>query len=77
MVLQVDALDRVGLLSDITGIISGTNTNIVQAQVRTGGKPKMARFLLTLEIKSVEHLQGIMDRLAALSDVLRVERRHG
>jgi guanosine-3',5'-bis(diphosphate) 3'-pyrophosphohydrolase len=77
VVVQVDALDRVGLLSDITGIISGTNTNIVEAQLRTGGKPRIARFLLTLEIKSVEHLKGIMDRLAALSDVLRVERRHG
>jgi guanosine-3',5'-bis(diphosphate) 3'-pyrophosphohydrolase len=72
--VQVDALDRVGLLSDITAIISGTNTNIVEARVRTGGKPKLARFHLTLEVKDVAHLRGIMDRIEALSDVLRVER---
>ncbi len=74
VVVEVDALDRVGLLSDITGIISGTNTNIVEARARTGGKPKMARFALTLEVKDLDQLQRIMDRLRALSDVLRVDR---
>ena len=72
--VQVDALDRVGLLSDITSIISGTDTNILQAQVKTGGNPRTARVTLTLEVKSLDHLSGLMDRVGALSDVLRVER---
>jgi GTP pyrophosphokinase len=74
VVIQVEALDRVGLLSDITSIISGTSTNIVEARVRTGGKPKTARFDLTLEVKDRKHLGRIMDRIGALSDVLRVDR---
>ncbi len=72
--VEVDALDRVGLMSDITAIISARKTNILDARVRTGGKPKMARFSLTLEVKGLEHLKDIMDRVAALSDVVRVDR---
>ncbi len=52
----------------------GTSTNIVEARVRTGGKPKTARFDLLLEVKDLRHLQTIMDRISALSDVLRVDR---
>lgn len=74
VLVQVDALDRVGLLSDITSIISATNTNIVEARARAAGKPKIARFELTLEVQGLKQLQAIMDRIGALSDVLRVYR---
>lgn len=75
VVIQVEALDRVGLLTDITSIISAASTNIVQARVTTGGnRPKTARFDLTLEVKDLKHLRVLMDRIAALSDVLRVDR---
>jgi GTP pyrophosphokinase len=103
--IEVDALDRVGLASDVTSIISGQGTNIVEASVSTGGRttrsalrpaqgrpergreaagpgqagrlagrPKMARISLRLEVRSLDHLQDIMNRISALSDVLRVER---
>jgi len=74
VMIEVEALDRVGLLSDISAIISAQDTNILQARVRTGGKPKLARFSITLEVKDLEHLRGVTDRIAALSDVLRAER---
>jgi GTP pyrophosphokinase len=74
VVIQVDALDRVGLMSDISSIISGANTNIVEARVRTGGKPKTARFDFTLEVRDLKQLHAIMERIGALSDVLRVDR---
>jgi GTP pyrophosphokinase len=72
--IQVDALDRVGLLNDITAIISGMDTNILQARARTGGKPRLARFEFTLEIRDLDHLQALLDRIGALSDVMRAER---
>jgi len=73
--IQVEALDRVGLLSDISGIISAANTNILQARARTGGKPRVARFELTLEVRDLDHLHTILDRIQALSDVLRADRQ--
>ena len=72
--IEVDALDRVGLASDITSIISSLDTNILEARVRTGGKPRMARISLRIEVKSLDHLKQITDRIGALSDVLRVDR---
>ncbi len=72
--IEVDALDRVGLTSDITSIISETGTNILEARVQTGGKPKMARISLRLEVRGLDHLGDIVNRIGALSDVLRVER---
>jgi len=42
--------------------------------VRTGGKPKTARVSLRLEVKGLDHLRDIANRISALSDVLRVER---
>ena len=72
--IEVDALDRVGLTSDITSIISEAGTNILEARVKTGGTPKIARISLRLEVKSLNHLNDIANRIGALSDVLRVER---
>jgi GTP pyrophosphokinase len=72
--LEVDSLDRVGLLSDVTSIISALGTNILEARVQTGGQPKTARISLRLEVKSLDHLKNIINRISALSDVLRVER---
>jgi len=74
VMVQVEALDRVGLLSDISAIISSGNTNIVEARVRTGGRPRMARFNLTLEVTDLKHLERIMNKIASLSDVVRVDR---
>jgi guanosine-3',5'-bis(diphosphate) 3'-pyrophosphohydrolase len=72
--IELEALDRVGLATDVTAIISGLGTNILEAKVQTGGKPKLARMSLRLEVKSLEHLRDIMNRIGQLSDVLRVER---
>ncbi|MFB3880195.1 MAG: bifunctional (p)ppGpp synthetase/guanosine-3',5'-bis(diphosphate) 3'-pyrophosphohydrolase [Armatimonadota bacterium] len=72
--IEVDALDRVGLASDVTSIVSGQGTNILEAKVSTGGKPRMARMSLRIEVKSLAHMQDIMNRISALSDVLRVDR---
>jgi GTP pyrophosphokinase len=73
--IEVDALDRVGLASDVTSIVSSQGTNILEATVSTGGgKPKMARISLRVEVRSLAHLQDLVNRISALSDVLRVER---
>ncbi len=72
--IEVDALDRVGLASDVTSIVSNRGMNILEAKVSTGGKPKMARISLRVEVKGLAQLHDLMNRIGALSDVLRVER---
>ncbi len=71
--IEIEALDRVGLLNDITGIISASETNIRSARVRTK-KPRLALFTLVLDISDLEHLNNLMRQIGSLSDVLRVHR---
>jgi len=71
--IEIDALDRVGLLNDITGIISAANTNIRSARVSTK-RDRRAVFSLVLDISDLDHLNRLMRDIGSLSDVLRVYR---
>ncbi|MFQ6131262.1 MAG: RelA/SpoT family protein [Armatimonadota bacterium] len=68
----VDALDRVGLLSDISAIVSETQINIASAHVHTDNAEHVAQIHMSLDIRSRDHLDRLVRRLEDLSDVLRV-----
>jgi GTP pyrophosphokinase len=70
--LFVDAIDRVGLLSDITAIISETQINITAANLNTNPQDRVAQLHLTLDIRRREDLDHLIRRLQGLSDVIRV-----
>jgi GTP pyrophosphokinase len=74
--MEIEALDRVGLLSDITAIISASGTNIRSARVQTK-RGKAAHFNLVLDISDLDHLDRLRRELNALSDVLAVRRARG
>lgn len=71
--IEVTAMDRPRLASDIMNIIADTRTiiNSVHARAR---KNKTAAINLKLEIASVEHLNAIMQKVKRVSDVLDVRR---
>lgn len=71
--IKVDALDRVGLLNDISAVFSETKTNILSAKVRTY-PTKIASFDLTVEVDDIQHLNLLMTRIGRLSDILEVRR---
>jgi len=71
--LEVEALDRVGLLNDVTGIITSHEINISSARVRTT-KPRKAMIALTVDVTGTEQLQNVIEALNRLSDVLSVRR---
>ena len=68
----VDAWDRVGLLSDISAIVSETQINIASAKVHTDKPEHVAQIHMTLDIRSRADLERLVRRLEDLSDVLRV-----
>jgi GTP pyrophosphokinase len=72
--IEIEALDRVGLLNDITGIITAANTNIRSARVTTK-KSRLALFRLVIDITDLDHLNRLMRDISSLSDVLRVYRQ--
>lgn len=69
----IEALDRVGLLNDISAVFSETRTNIESANVRSM-PDKTARLQLTVDVEGTEHLTKLIQHVGRLNDVLRIER---
>ncbi|HID07431.1 MAG TPA: bifunctional (p)ppGpp synthetase/guanosine-3',5'-bis(diphosphate) 3'-pyrophosphohydrolase, partial [Armatimonadetes bacterium] len=72
--LMVEALDRVGLLSDIAGAISEQGVNIASCNVETSSRLRTARVHLVIDITGPEMLQRVIDSLRQISDVTSVVR---
>lgn len=71
--IKIEALDRVGLLNDISAVFSETKTNIYSANMKSFSN-KTASFDLTIEVDDIDHLNDIMKRIGGLSDILAVHR---
>jgi GTP diphosphokinase / guanosine-3',5'-bis(diphosphate) 3'-diphosphatase len=71
--LQIEALDRVGILKDILARLSDQNINVCQAQVKTStGKPALID--LGIQIRDREQLELISNQIRKMSDVLNLRR---
>lgn len=71
--IRIEALDRVGLLNDISAVFSEMKTNIVSAKIKSLPN-KTASFDLNVEVSDVTHLNALMKRMAGLSDIMEVRR---
>jgi len=71
--IRIEALDRVGLLNDISAMFSETKTNICSAKIRSFPN-KTASFELTIEVDDLNHLTSLMNRIGSLSDIMEVRR---
>ncbi len=68
--------DRPGLLAEISTAISSRQANIVKAEVNvTEDRKGLNHF--TVEVKDLTQLQGVMGAIAAVKDVIGVERVRG
>jgi GTP pyrophosphokinase len=73
--IQVDALDRSGLLSDVTRVLSENHVNILSASVTTR-KDRVAINKFAFEMADPSHLDHIFNqirRIDAVYDVYRVQ----
>jgi len=71
--IRIEALDRIGLLNDISQIFLSANTNITSAKIKSL-PDKRALLELSLDVKDVQHLNSLMNNLNRLSDILKIER---
>jgi len=68
--------DRPGLLSEITGAISSRNGNITKAEVTvTDDRKGINHFVI--EVEDLQQLQGIMQGIREVKDIVNVERVRG
>ncbi|HHY92900.1 MAG TPA: bifunctional (p)ppGpp synthetase/guanosine-3',5'-bis(diphosphate) 3'-pyrophosphohydrolase, partial [Firmicutes bacterium] len=71
--VELEAMDRPGLLGDVMNVLSDMRTRINAVNARTT-RSKIAIINLRLEIKDLDDLKFIMNRLSSIRDVFSVER---
>lgn len=73
--IQVEALDRAGLLSDITRVLTENHVNILSATVSTGrDRVALSRYVFEMADPShLDHLLNQVRRIEAVYDVYRVK----
>ncbi|MES2094718.1 MAG: bifunctional (p)ppGpp synthetase/guanosine-3',5'-bis(diphosphate) 3'-pyrophosphohydrolase [Actinomycetota bacterium] len=72
--IQVEALDRAGLLSDVTRVLSESHVNILSASVSTSSE-RLALSRFVFEMGDTTHLDAVLNavrRIDAVYDVYRV-----
>ncbi len=71
--VRMIALDRVGLLKDVSTLLSDERVNILSVLTQTHDD-RTVTLLLTVEVEGVGQLSRIMHRLESLRDVVEVRR---
>ena len=72
--IQVEALDRTRLLSDVATVLSDNHVNILSATSATG-KDRITRLRFTFELGDIAHLSSVLasvKRVESVYDAYRV-----
>lgn len=72
--IVIQANDRHGLLSDITRTLSDDKVNVIAVNTMSNKKEQTARMAVTIEIRDLQQLTRIMDKIFQLRNVLEVSR---
>lgn len=74
LTLRLEALDRSGLLKDITTLLSNEKVNVLGVNSMSNIKTQTAVIDLNLEIHTSDNIAKIQNKLKQLKDVLQVRR---
>ena len=72
--IAVEAYDRKGLLRDVTSVVSNEAVNIVAIESRTDARAHVVAMRITVEVRGIEQLGRVLDRLAQLPNVFDCRR---
>jgi GTP pyrophosphokinase len=72
--LLIEALDRQGLLSDITRTLADEKVNVIAINTLSDKKNQMARMAVTIETRDLHQLHRVMDKIQQLHNVTDVMR---
>ncbi len=75
--IRIDAWDRAGLLRDIMTVMANEKISVVAVNTRTNKRENTARIQVTLEIRRLEELGRIMDKIGQLPNITDVHRQVG
>ncbi len=66
--IEVDALDRPGLLSDVSGVMSGHKINVRSVETTTGAD-RIAHMKFTFEFADPSHLETMLNQVRSVESV--------
>ena len=72
--IEIEANDRMGLLSDIPKAIANSKVNILAVNTKTG-KDRIAIIYITLETKNLDELNGVLKNIRKVDSVYNVRRK--
>ena len=72
--ILIHANDRHGLLSDITRTFTDDKVNVLAVNTMSNKKDQTARMAVTIEIRDLQQLTRIMDKISQLRNVIDVSR---
>ena len=73
MELEIEAIDRVALLTNIMNAITGLRANIRAVNAQTG-KDHVAIVNVVVEITGTDHLNSVLERIKRIKGVTAVRR---
>ncbi len=73
--IEVLAIDRSGLLRDITAVLGNEKINVVAVETKSDLQHHTARMLLTLEIVNTDQLARLLNRIGQLPNIIETRRR--
>jgi GTP diphosphokinase / guanosine-3',5'-bis(diphosphate) 3'-diphosphatase len=71
--IEIELIDRVGLLKDITAKLADSKTNIRAARVKTS-RDKVAVMNLVVDVADIDHLNRVLSTVTRMADVVRAYR---
>lgn len=72
--IEIIALDRTGLLRDISSVLSGENVNVLGANTHSDRRTQEARMRLTLEIGTSDRLRKALSKVLQVRGVMEARR---
>ncbi len=73
--LVVDAVDRPGLVRDVTTLVNGDGVGLLGINTRTDPGTQSTRISMTLEVRDVSQLSQLIHRIGSIRNVRDVRRR--
>lgn len=74
--LIIEAIDRTGLLRDITSVLTDMKVNVISVQTISNKDTQVADMKIMIEIHDLDQLQKVSDKIMQLSNVLKVYRQN-
>ena len=73
--IRVFAIDRKGLLRDISSILSIEDVDVVGVKTHSDKKTDRASMKFTIEIENMSQLSRVMEKISQLPDIIEVKRQ--